>query len=217
VGNEIARLFGERGMVFALAALEFTLSVFASGSKIAFKQSDVSLNGCAIECRINAEDPLADFAPSIGTITNYLPPGGPGIRLNSVCHQGYRVSPHYDSLLALLICYGGTRGEALARMAGALKEYAIEGVKTTIPFHLAVLSNKNFARGRATTSFIEKNNILNDVQDYYFDRKKALAKEERIILVTTAVSKYMESRPRSQGNKASPWVAAGRQELMEQN
>ena len=189
----------------------------ASGSKIAFKQSDISFNGCAIECRINAEDPLADFAPSIGTITNYLPPGGPGIRLNSVCHQGYRVSPHYDSLLALLICYGGTRGEALARMAGALKEYAIEGVKTTIPFHLAVLSNKNFARGRATTSFIEKNNILNDVQDYYFDRKKALAKEERIILVTTAVSKYMESRPRSQGNKPSPWVAAGRQELMEQN
>ena len=188
----------------------------ASGAKLAFSQEDIKLDGWAIECRINAEDPSNNFAPSAGTITNYLPPGGPGIRLNSVCHQGYKVLPHYDSLLSLLICYGSNRHEAIARMRVALNEYRIEGIQTTIPFNLAVLHNKNFLRGRVTTSFIEKNDILKEVKSYSTQKKKDLTKEQKIILVTTALAKYLEGKKSMQNNKPSQWVMAGRQELMEQ-
>jgi len=106
----------------------------AAGAKLAFNQDNIKLDGWAIECRINAEDPLNNFHPSIGTVINYLPPGGPGIRVNSICHQGYKVLPDYDSLLSLLICHGNNRQEAITRMRGALKEYLIEGIKTTVPY-----------------------------------------------------------------------------------
>ena len=185
----------------------------AAGAKLAFNQDDIKLSGWAIECRINAEDPLNNFCPSTGTITNYLPPGGPGIRVNSICHHGYKVLPHYDSLLSLLICSGDNRHEAITRMTGALKEYIIGGVKTTIPFHLAVLNNKNFVRGRVTTTFIEKNDIIKSVKKYCEQKKKELTKEQKIIIVTTAVSKYMEKK--SPNNKPNPWVIAGRQEAMQ--
>ena len=185
----------------------------ASGAKLAFKQEDIKFDGWAIECRINAEDPSNNFAPSIGTITNYLPPGGPGIRINSICHHGYKVLPDYDSLLSLLICHGSNRQEAIVRMMRALHEYTIGGVKTTIPFHLAVLHNKNFYKGRFTTNFIEKNNILDEVKKYYEHKRKELTNEKRVIIVSTAVAKYMEKKNGS--NKANTWVTAGRQELME--
>jgi len=185
----------------------------ASGAKLAFNQEHINLDGWAIECRINAEDPLNNFTPSIGTITNYLPPGGPGIRVNSICHQGYKVLPDYDSLLSLLICYGANRQEAIARMKGALKEYIIEGIKTTIPFHLAVLHNKNFVNGRVTTSFIEKNDIFKSVNKYC-EKKKKLTNGQKRIIITTAVARYMEKKG-SYNSKPNPWVMAGRQELME--
>jgi acetyl-CoA carboxylase biotin carboxylase subunit len=185
----------------------------AAGAKLAFDQNNIKLNGWAIECRINAEDPLSNFSPSTGTIVNYLPPGGPGIRVNSICHSGYRVLPDYDSLLSLLICSGSNRHEAISRMKGALKEYLIEGVKTTIPFHLAVLHNKNFAKGGVTTSFIEKNDILRSVKKYSGKKHNELTNGQKTILVTTAVSKYMEKK--NHNNKPKPWVVAGRQELME--
>ncbi|MBN4048986.1 acetyl-CoA carboxylase biotin carboxylase subunit [archaeon AH-315-M20] len=186
----------------------------ASGGKLAFNQEDIKLEGYAIECRVNAEDPLEDFVPSTGTIINYLPPGGPGIRVNSICHSGYKVLPHYDSLLSLLICHGNSRQEAIFRMRMALYEYLIEGVKTTIPFHLAVLHNKNFLRGDVTTGFIEKNKILECVKDYCWKKEKDLTDEQKVIIVTTAVSKYIEKK--NGNNKTSAWVQAGRQELMEQ-
>jgi len=185
----------------------------ASGAKLAFNQDSIKIDGWAIECRINAEDPANNFAPSIGTITNYLPPGGPGIRINSICHQGYKVLPDYDSLLSLLICHGSNRQEAIVRMMRALHEYIIGGVKTTIPFHLAVLNNKNFYRGRFTTNFIVKNNILDEVNKYYEHKRKELTNEKRVIIVSTAVAKYMEKKNGS--SKANPWVMAGRQELID--
>ena len=184
----------------------------AAGAKLAFEQEDIKLEGYAIECRVNAEDPLDNFSPSIGRISNYLPPGGPGIRVNSICHAGYKVLPYYDSLLSLLICYGNTRNEALSRMKRALQEYLIVGVKTTIPFHLAVLHNKHFAKGDVTTSFIEENKIIEDTKAFIID-KKEINEEEKAILVTTAVSKYL--RKRQSNNKPSAWAMAGRQELME--
>jgi acetyl-CoA carboxylase, biotin carboxylase subunit len=184
----------------------------AAGARLAFKQDDIRLEGCAIECRINAEDSINNFMPSLGSITNYLPPGGPGIRVNSICHQGYKVLPDYDSLISLLICHGTNRQEAIKRMTGALQEYIIGGVKTTIPFHLAVLHNKNFIKGKISTRFIEKNDILKCVKKYCWDVKKELTSGEKVLLVTTAVSKYMEKR--NVDAKSNSWVMAGRHEQM---
>jgi len=187
----------------------------ASGARLAFNQENIKLDGHAIECRINAEDPLADFAPAVGTIVNYLPPGGPGIRVNSICHSGYKVLPHYDSLISLLITHGNNRHEAISRMKRALHEYLIEGVKTTIPFHLAVMHNNNFVKGDVTTSFIEKNNILKCVKEYCWEKESKLTREQKVIIVTTAVSKYVEKKNQSYNNKPNAWVMSGRQELMQ--
>jgi len=189
----------------------------AAGANLAFNQDNIKLEGWAIECRINAEDPLNNFHPSIGTVTNYLPPGGPGIRVNSICHQGYKVLPDYDSLLSLLICHGRDRDEAITRMRGALKEYLIEGIKTTIPFHLAVMHDKNFVNGKITTSFIEKNDIMKYLKKYCWEKRKELTNGQKVILVTTAVSKYMEKKNGYSNNKPNAWIMAGRQELMENN
>ncbi|MCH8003518.1 MAG: acetyl-CoA carboxylase biotin carboxylase subunit [Nanoarchaeota archaeon] len=189
----------------------------AAGANLTFNQDNIKLDGWAIECRINAEDPLNNFHPSIGTIINYLPPGGPGIRVNSICHQGYKVLPDYDSLLSLLICHGRDRDEAITRMRGALREYLIEGIKTTIPFHLAVMYDKNFVKGNVTTSFIEKNDIINCLRKYCWGKRKELTNGQKVILVTTAVSKYMEKKNSYSNNKPNAWIMAGRQELMENN
>lgn len=186
----------------------------AAGAKLAFKQSDIKIDGYAIECRINAEDPAEDFLPSIGTIYNYLPPGGPGIRVSSICHSGYKVLPHFDSLLALLICNGKTRQEAIAKMKGALDEYIIHGVKTTIPFHKAVLENKNFIRGDISTAFIRENKIVEEIKKKTKVRKE-IKNGEKVLIVTTAVSQYLKKKPKPA--EQNPWVIAGRQESMNQD
>lgn len=113
-----------------------------------------SPNGAAIEFRINAEDPDNDFRPSPGTITRFDLPGGPGVRVETYLEQGAKISPFYDSLVAKLIVWGSNREEALARGRRALSEFKIEGIKTTIPFHLRVLDVPAFAEGRACTDFI---------------------------------------------------------------
>jgi acetyl-CoA carboxylase biotin carboxylase subunit len=127
----------------------------AAGEKLSFTQEDVKLNGWAIECRINAEDPEKNFMPSPGTITSYLPPGGFGVRVDSAAYPGYKVTPFYDSMIAKLIVWGATREEAIARMKRALSEFQIEGIKTTIPFHLKVLEHPAFVSGDVNTKFLE--------------------------------------------------------------
>ncbi len=183
----------------------------AEGAKLAFKQEDINIDGHAIECRINAEDPTNDFTPSPGTIVNYLPPGGPGIRISSSAHSGYTILPHFDSLVALLICYGKTRHEAIVRMKRALDEYIIEGVKTTIPFHKVVLSKRQFLKGNITTSFIENNKILEELKKIK-PKKEELPKEKKILIVTTAVNQYLKKKQVS--NKPNPWIMAARQEAL---
>ncbi|GMA55851.1 hypothetical protein GCM10025858_03540 [Alicyclobacillus sacchari] len=118
------------------------------------------MRGHAIECRINAEDPLRQFAPSPGTITTYLPPSGPGVRVDSACYQGYTIPPFYDSMVAKLIVWAPTREQAIARMLAALDEYEIDGVRTTIPFHIALMQNDKFRNADVTTRFLEENHIL---------------------------------------------------------
>jgi acetyl-CoA carboxylase biotin carboxylase subunit len=128
----------------------------AAGEPLRFGQADVPQRGVAIECRINAEDPRADFRPSPGQVTRWQVPGGPGVRLDSHVVTGYKVPPNYDSLLAKLLVHQPTRPEALATMRRALAEFVIEGVKTTIPLHREIFNHSAFIEGQVDTTFIER-------------------------------------------------------------
>ncbi len=128
----------------------------AAGLPLELKQTDVQFRGHAIECRINAEDTDNDFRPQTGTIERYLPPGGPGVRVDSHLFAGYEIPPHYDSLLSKLIVWADTRDDAIARMQRALEEYVIEGVATTIPFHQRLLKHPAFISGETYTRFIQE-------------------------------------------------------------
>ena len=128
----------------------------ASGEKLSYTQKDINLTGHAIECRINAENTENNFAPSPGKVSKYIIPGGNGVRIDSAVYQDYTIKPFYDSMIAKLIVHANTREEAISRMKRALNEFFIEGVSTTIPFHLRVMDNKAFKEGDFATDFIEK-------------------------------------------------------------
>ena len=127
----------------------------AAGEKLRFKQDDIKINGHAIECRINAEDP-EKFTPCPGLINGYHTPGGLGVRVDSAVYDQYKVLPHYDSMIAKLIVHAETREEAIKRMSRALDEYLIEGIKTTISFHQKIMNNKEFIEGDIDTGFLER-------------------------------------------------------------
>jgi acetyl-CoA carboxylase biotin carboxylase subunit len=128
----------------------------AAGLPLQLEQEDILFRGHAIECRITAEDADNDFRPQTGTVENYLPPGGPGVRIDSHLYAGYQVPPHYDSLLSKLIVWAETREAAIARMQRALDEYVIEGLTTTIPFHQRLLRHEGFIRGETYTRFLQE-------------------------------------------------------------
>lgn len=128
----------------------------AQGEQLPYTQSDIALRGHAIECRINAEDPAHNFAPSLGTLTSYSEPHGLGVRVDGGFGPGSTIPQFYDSLIAKLITWGMDRDEALARMRRSLRDFQIEGVKTTIPFHRLVLDTPAFQIGEATVRFIEE-------------------------------------------------------------
>ncbi len=128
----------------------------AEGEKLSFTQAQVLLRGHAIECRINAEDPDHNFRPTPGRILAYLPPGGPGVRMDSHVYPDYEIPPYYDSLIGKLIVWGPDRPTAIARMQRALQECAITGVSTTIGFHQKILANAEFQAGRVYTNFVEQ-------------------------------------------------------------
>ncbi len=128
----------------------------AGGEKLQFSQSDIKLEGHAIECRINAEDPTHNFRPSPGKITGWLPPGGPGVRVDSHVYTGYDIPPFYDSLIGKLIVWGRDRDSALKRMERALSECAVTGITTTIDFHLKLLKRNEFINGDVHTKFVEQ-------------------------------------------------------------
>ncbi len=128
----------------------------AADMPLLLEQRDIKFHGHAIECRITAEDADADFRPQTGVIEQYLPPGGPGVRVDSHLFAGYEVPPHYDSLLAKLIVWDETRDAAIARMQRALDEFIIEGVKTTIPFHQRLLRHPGFISGDTYTRFLQE-------------------------------------------------------------
>jgi acetyl-CoA carboxylase, biotin carboxylase subunit len=134
----------------------------ASGERLNLKQEDVQFNGWSIECRINAENPAKNFMPSAGKIKMYLPPGGFGVRIDSAAYPGYSIPPYYDSMIAKVITYGSTREEAIDRMKRALGEFVIEGVHTTIPFHLKLLNHEKFVEGQFNTKFLEMHDLMRE-------------------------------------------------------
>ena len=139
--------------------------LIAAGRELEYEQEDVTFRGHAIECRINAEDPI-NFYPRSGKIVYYRSPGGIGIRVDSGVHMGYTIPAEYDSMISKLIAYGMSRSEAIARMRRALREYVIEGVETNIPFHLAVLDDEEFIKGNIHTRFVEERRIAERVAKY---------------------------------------------------
>ncbi|MDC3093727.1 acetyl-CoA carboxylase biotin carboxylase subunit, partial [Prochlorococcus sp. AH-716-M10] len=133
----------------------------AGGENLEFTQDDIQLNGHAIECRINAEDPSHNFRPSPGKITGWLPPGGPGVRVDSHVYTGYEIPPFYDSLIGKLIVWGKDRNTAIKRMNRALNECAVTGIPTTINFHLSLLNKRKFMEGKIHTKYVEEELLPN--------------------------------------------------------
>jgi acetyl-CoA carboxylase biotin carboxylase subunit len=152
------RLQVEHPVSEAISGLDLVKAqlMVAAGEALPWKQEDIRLNGHAIECRINAEDPARGFAPDAGQVKTYLPPGGPGIRVDSHLYGGYQVPPFYGSLLAKLIAWGADRDEARERMKRALSEFAIDGVATTVPFHRQLMDDPAYVDYSVTTTFIDQ-------------------------------------------------------------
>jgi pyruvate carboxylase subunit A len=146
--------------------------LIASGNKLSVSQEDVHMNGWAIECRVNAEDPMNNFFPCPGTISAYNPPEGPGIRVDAGVKAGSTISLVYDSMVAKLIVWGRTRDEAIQRMGHALNDYVITGVQTNISFHKAVMQNTRFRSGEFDTHFIQEEKAL-------FDEIKRITETDR--------------------------------------
>lgn len=182
----------------------------AAGAEIAYKQKDIQIKGWALECRINAEDPMLEFKPCPGKITEYLPPGGPGVRLCSCAHTGFEISPFYDSMIAKLITQGQTRTETIDRMKRALDEFKISGVKTTIPFHQTVIENKQFRKGNITTDFIDKEKIMERLSK---SELKALDDDKTIAIISAAIKAYLKDSPSQSIQRpihTDNWVLASR-------
>ena len=161
----------------------------AAGETLAVRQEDVNQVGHAVECRIYAEDPDRDFMPCPGLIASMRAPAGPGVRVDSGVYEGFEIPIHYDPIISKLVAWGKDRSEAIARMKRALSSYVIAGVKTTIPFHLRVMSNRPFIEGNFDTNFI------NDV----FSRENAERKagKEEFAVIAAAIHLYEEERKRA--------------------
>jgi pyruvate carboxylase subunit A len=143
----------------------------ASGEDLHFSQEDIHPRGHAIECRINAEDPLNNFAPAPSKIIRYAEPSGPGIRIDSGVYQGFTIPPFYDSMISKLIVWAEDRKSCIDRTKRALWEYQIGGVRHNIPFHQVVMDNKEFVDGKYDTSFIPRYKILDQVVEYVKNSK----------------------------------------------
>ena len=173
----------------------------AAGETLPFEHKDLSIRGHAIECRINAEDPMNNFAADPGKIVRYRSPGGPGIRIDSGIHMGYTISPIYDSMISKLCAWDSTRRDAINRMRRAISEYIILGVKTTLPLHYAIMNNPQFIEGNTHTHFIQEEHILNTLDRYTRDeetRMQTLAGTfqpgKKVAAISAAVNLYLQQK-----------------------
>jgi acetyl-CoA carboxylase biotin carboxylase subunit len=179
----------------------------AAGEKLTLHQAQVRMNGAAIECRISAEDPAANFAPSTGRIERWQGPGGPGIRLDSGVYEGSSVPVYYDPLIAKLLVWASDRDEAIERMERALSEFNVEGIKTTLPFHRLVMANKKFRSGDYDTTFIDS-----ELGTIVYEKK-----DQEVAAIAAVVFKIRKEHEVSasiaaldHGPGMNPWKQAGR-------
>ncbi len=164
-------------MVYGIDIVKEQISI-AAGNPLSFSQADIKPNGWAIECRINAEDPLNKFIPSPGKLSGYRSPGGIGVRVDSGVYTRFTIPPIYDPMISKLVVWGRNRDEAILRMRRALYEYIILGVKTNIPFHKAVMENERFISGELNTHFVENETSLFEDMKNILERDKPM--EERL-------------------------------------
>jgi acetyl-CoA/propionyl-CoA carboxylase len=199
-------------LVTGLDLVKLQISI-AQGEEISFKQRDLKMHGCSIECRINAEDPFYDFAPSVGTVGQCNLPQGPGIRVDSYLYPGCTVSGYYDSLVAKIITWGQDPQEARSRMKNALREFSVEGISTTVPLHETIMNNDDFIRGDLSTDYLDRLNILDVMRREYRDMSKRNA-----LVAIAAILLQSESIRRTGGDfsamkksaRASSWKNLGR-------
>jgi pyruvate carboxylase subunit A len=155
----------------------------AAGKPLDIRQEDVTLQGHAIQCRINAEDPKNNFRPCTGTVTAYLSPGGIGVRIDGAVYKDYIIPPYYDALLAKLTVRGRTWEETVSRMRRSLEEYVLRGVKTTIPFMEAIMQDPDFLAGRFDTSYL-------DTHPELFDYHEFEQPEDLVLAISAAIAAY---------------------------
>jgi acetyl-CoA/propionyl-CoA carboxylase len=177
----------------------------AQGEEIPFKQQDLKMNGCAIECRINAEDPFYEFAPSTGIVPNCNIPYGPGIRVDTYLYPGCNVSGYYDSLVAKLLAWGRNFDEARIRMKNALDEFMIEGINTTIPLYKTIMDDPNFISGELSTDYLERFKMLDKMNENAKEAAKKSAKAAvAAVLLQSEFVRKVEASPQSSMTK-SKW------------
>jgi len=181
----------------------------AAGARLTLRQEDIAWRGSAIECRIYAEDPYNNFLPYPGTITRLVRPLGPGIRIDGCIYEGWTVPMEYDPLLAKLVAWAGSREDAMARMIRALGEYEVSGIRTNVGFFRQIFEDGEFRSGRLHTGFI----------DEFFARQRPMEPSADLPVVAALAAGLfftgitaLEAKPAA--HAASPWLAAGRQELL---
>ena len=189
-------------MVSGLDFVKLQLDI-ANGEPLPFKQSDLKMNGYAIECRINAEDTFLDFAPSTGPVPNVTIPSGPSVRCDTYLYPGCTVSPFYDSLMAKLCTWGQTFDESRLRMLNALNDFYIQGVETSIPLYKTILSTEEYKNGKLTTDFLKRYNIIERLEEDIKNQRN----DKQIEAVASAVmySEFFQSKIKSSNTTSSRW------------
>ncbi len=196
-------------LVTGIDLVKLQISI-ANGEAIPFKQNDLKLTGSAIECRINAEDPFYDFAPSVGKVPDCNLPYGPGIRVDTYLYPGCTVSGFYDSLTAKLISWGATFDEARRRMRNALDEFVIEGINTTIPLYKTIMNDKYFISGELSTDYLDRYSMIQKMKD----EQKALnsdLQKKLLPAVSSAIlqSDFIKKNNTSENNTSNNWKFGG--------
>lgn len=183
----------------------------AQGEELPFLQEELKMNGCAIECRINAEDPFYDFAPSTGTVPNCNVPYGPGIRVDTYLYPGCNVSGYYDSLVAKLLAWGRNFDEARVRMKNALNEFEIEGINTTIPLYKTIMNDPSFIRGELSTDYLERFRILNKMNEdaKASEKDKATAAIASVLLQSEFGKRAGAAQANNNTSTKSKWKLRG--------
>ena len=175
----------------------------ANGESLPFKQSDLKMNGYAIECRINAEDTFLDFAPSTGPIPDVTIPSGPNVRCDTYLYPGCTVSPFYDSLMAKLCTWGQTFDESRTRMLHALNDFYIQGVETSIPLYKTILESEEYKNGQLSTDFLKRYDMIEKLKQDLKEEK--IQNSESAVAAAILHSEYFKSRVQNSTKDNSTW------------